>query len=150
MTDQEHVYDALSPPPPAPRHHLPDTRRSVTRHTEISWFDRKDDGSPGKRLTSDLYLTVGLYENGSVAEVFARIDRAGSMLGQLVDAWVTAMSIGLQHGVPLESYLGKFRGMGAGAKFGEDYFTNDPRVPSCRGPVDYIAKRLALVSKGGE
>lgn len=148
MADPTHLYKAPSPPPSPARHHLPDTRRSINRHTEVTWYDRDENGSPGERRTSDLYLIVGFYEDGNVAEVFARIDRAGSVVGQLVDAWVTGMSIGLQHGIPLETYLGKFSGMGAGAGYGEDYYTSDPAIPRCRGPVDYIARWLGKWAEG--
>lgn len=138
----------LSLPPAPPRHRLPDTRPAVTRHTEITWYDYDEVGRPATKRTSDLYVSAGFTAHGELAEVFARIDRAGSMLGVVVDAWATAVSIGLQHGIPAEALIGKFVGVGSGGPSTQDFATSDPHIPKCRGPVDYIARWLLSKAAG--
>ncbi len=57
-----------------------------------------------------LYVTVGLREDGTVGEVFARIDKEGSTMRAMLDAWCIMVSIAMQHGVSLEEISEKFLG----------------------------------------
>lgn len=57
-----------------------------------------------------VYLTVGLYDDGTPGEVFVDISRAGSALRALASTAAVFMSIGLQHGVELSTFLEAMRG----------------------------------------
>ena len=82
------------PPDEPPRHRLPEERSGCDHHVTI--YSAKEV-SPGQTIVveTDLYLILSRYENGRPAEVFARLNQAGSRVGCLVDAWCTAVSIGL-------------------------------------------------------
>jgi len=80
-------------PLPTGRLRLPTTRRAVTHKFEI-------DGQEG-------YVTLGLYEDGSVGEMFIRMSKAGSTIAGLLDAVAIAVSMGLQHGVPMATFISK-------------------------------------------
>ena len=47
------------------------------------------------------YVTVGEYEDGRPGEVFMKVSKQGSTLSGVMDAFAIAVSLGLQHGVPL-------------------------------------------------
>jgi ribonucleoside-diphosphate reductase alpha chain len=84
-------------PEPAKRVKLPNTRDSVTHKFCI-------DGHDG-------YITVGKYPNGKPGEVFMTMGKEGGTLGGLMDSFGSAISVALQHGVPLETFVKKFSGM---------------------------------------
>ena len=78
---------------------LPDERRSLTHHFEIG--DQEDDGISG-------YITCGMYDNYRLGEVFIVINKQGSFVSGMTDAMATALSIALQHGIPLSTFTSKF------------------------------------------
>jgi ribonucleoside-diphosphate reductase alpha chain len=57
-----------------------------------------------------------------------------------MDAFSVAISIGLQYGVPLEKYVGKFTNM----RFEPAGMTDDPDIRMAASVMDYIFRRLAL------
>jgi ribonucleoside-diphosphate reductase alpha chain len=57
-----------------------------------------------------------------------------------MDAFSMAISVGLQYGIPLESYVGKFTNM----RFEPAGLTDDPDVRIASSVMDYIFRRLAL------
>ena len=59
-------------------------------------------------------LTVGEYEDGRCGEVFIDLGKEGSDVSGWANAFAICMSLGLQHGVPLEKYIHTFSNM----KFG--------------------------------
>jgi ribonucleoside-diphosphate reductase alpha chain len=64
----------------------------------------------------------------------------GSTLAGMMDAFSIAVSVGLQYGVPLETYVSKFTNM----RFEPAGLTDDPDVRMAQSIVDYIFRRLAL------
>src|SRR6185436_8444149 len=54
------------------------------------------------------YMTSGAHDDGSLGEVFLKLGKQGSTLAGVMDAFSIAVSIGLQYGVPLETYVSKF------------------------------------------
>jgi ribonucleoside-diphosphate reductase alpha chain len=81
------------------RWHLPEVRPSITHH-----FSIHADGEP---ITG--YLTTGLYPNGRVGEVFLRVAKEGTFLCGIMNALTQAVSVGLQHGIPLQTYTDQFK-----------------------------------------
>lgn len=86
------------------------------------------------------YLTVNTFADGTVGEIFVRLDKQGSTVGGFVDAWAIAVSMLLQRGVPLEDVIAKFRG----SRFEPAGMTDTAGIPFCSSPVDLICKILAI------
>jgi ribonucleoside-diphosphate reductase alpha chain len=78
-------------------------------------------------------------EQGSLGEVFARFGKEGSTTAGLMDLLSIAVSLGLQHGVPLEEFVARFRNQ----RFEPMGPTDDPDVPQTTSVGDYLARRLA-------
>lgn len=108
------------------RKRLPDDRNSLTHKFSVG-------GQDG-------YLHLGLYEDGKPGEVFINISKAGSTLHGLVDMAATAISLGLQYGVPMSTILEKFKGM----RFEPSGFTGNKQIARADSLADYFAKWLEL------
>ena len=104
------------------RKRLDDERMSVTHKFSVA-------GQDG-------YFHVGLNSDGTPGEVFINISKAGSTLHGLVDMAATAMSLGLQYGVPLATLLEKFRGV----RFEPSGFTGNTKIPRADSIADYFAR----------
>ena len=108
------------------RKRLPKKRTSVTTSFSVA-------GAEG-------YMTAGMYEDGSLGEVFLKLGKQGSTLAGVMDAFSIGISLALQHGVPLETYIQKFTNM----RFEPAGMTDDPDIRIAQSVMDYIFRRLAL------
>ncbi|MHA7860746.1 vitamin B12-dependent ribonucleotide reductase [Tessaracoccus sp. Y36] len=108
------------------RRRLPKSRASRTTSFSVS-------GAEG-------YMTSGAYDDGRLGEVFLKLGKQGSTLSGVMDAFSIAVSIGLQYGVPLESFVQKFTNL----KFEPAGMTDDPDIRIAQSFMDYIFRRLAL------
>ncbi|MBA2554990.1 MAG: vitamin B12-dependent ribonucleotide reductase [Geodermatophilaceae bacterium] len=86
------------------------------------------------------YMTASSYPDDGLGEVFLKMSKQGSTLSGLMDAFSIAISIALQYGVPLETYVSKFTNM----RFEPAGMTDDPDVRLAQSVMDYIFRRLAL------
>jgi ribonucleoside-diphosphate reductase alpha chain len=86
------------------------------------------------------YITAGEYPGDGVGEIFLKVAKQGSTLSGVMDAFAIAVSIALQYGVPLETYVQKF----INTRFEPSGMTNDPDIRFASSLVDYIFRRLAL------
>jgi ribonucleoside-diphosphate reductase alpha chain len=86
------------------------------------------------------YVTVGEYGDGRPGEVFMKVSKQGSTLAGIMDAFAIAVSLGLQHGVPLATYVRKYTNM----RFEPAGMTDDPELRIAQSLVDYIFRRLAV------
>jgi ribonucleoside-diphosphate reductase alpha chain len=113
--------------PAAPeRHKMPRERESITHKFRIGMQEG--------------YITAGKYEDGSVGEIFLTdIGKEGSTIKGLMNAFATAISIGLQYGVPLEDFVRKFSYM----RFEPEGITTNPEIPFAKSMPDYIMRWLA-------
>ena len=108
------------------RKKMPRERESITHKFSIA-------GHEG-------YITAGKYEDGSVGEIFLTdIGKEGSTMRGLMNAFATAISIGLQYGVPLEVFVRKFSYM----RFEPEGITGNPEIPFAKSLPDYIMRWLA-------
>ncbi len=107
------------------RRKLPDERKAFTHKFEVG-------GHQG-------YITVGMYEDNKPGEIFLTIAKEGSTISGLMDAFATSISIGLQYGVPLETFVEKFAFM----RFEPQGMTKNPRIRFANSLVDYIFRYLA-------
>jgi ribonucleoside-diphosphate reductase alpha chain len=85
-------------------------------------------------------MTAGSYPDGGLGEVFIKLGKQGSTLAGVMDAFSIAVSIGLQYGVPLETFVQKFTNF----SFEPAGMTDDKDVRMAKSLMDYIFRRLAL------
>ncbi len=86
------------------------------------------------------YVTVGEYDDGRPGEVFFKVSKQGSTLSGVMDAFAISISMGLQHGVPLATFVAKYTNM----RFEPAGITDDADLRLASSLVDYIFRRLAL------
>jgi ribonucleoside-diphosphate reductase alpha chain len=86
------------------------------------------------------YMTAGAYADGALGEVFLKLGKQGSTLAGVMDAFSIAVSIGLQYGVPLETFVEKFTNL----RFEPAGMTDDKDIRMAQSMMDYIFRRLAL------
>ncbi|HJQ42622.1 MAG TPA: vitamin B12-dependent ribonucleotide reductase, partial [Jatrophihabitantaceae bacterium] len=86
------------------------------------------------------YMTAGSYPDDGLGEVFLKLGKQGSTLAGVMDAFSIAVSIGLQYGVPLETYVQKFTNL----RLEPAGLTDDPDIRMAQSVMDYIFRRLAL------
>jgi len=122
-TDKATVATGMSHPV---RKRLPKSRPSSTTSFTVG-------GAEG-------YLTAGSYPDGGLGEVFLKLGKQGSTLAGVMDAFSIAVSIGLQYGVPLETYVQKFTNV----SFEPAGLTDDKDIRMAKSLMDYIFRRLAL------
>ncbi len=122
-----HVEEAnLDAPPRAVRHKLKDERVSVTHKFNIG-------GHEG-------YIIVGLYPDGQPGEIFVKMAKEGSTVSGLMDSFALAVSISLQHGVPLKLFCEKF----AHTRFEPSGWSQNPDIGFAKSIMDYIFRWLQL------
>jgi len=130
-TQNSDSVDAQAPPR-AVRHRLPGERASVTHKFSLS-------GHEG-------YITVGLYPNGSPGEIFIRMAKEGSTVSGLMDSFATAISLALQHGVPLRVLCEKF----AHTRFEPSGWTGNQEIGYAKSIMDYIFRWIQLRFLSGQ
>ena len=86
------------------------------------------------------YMISNSYPDDGLGELFLKMSKQGSTLAGMMDAFSIAISVGLQYGVPLETYVAKFTNM----RFEPAGLTDDPDVRMAQSILDYIFRRLAL------
>jgi ribonucleoside-diphosphate reductase alpha chain len=116
---------AVEPARPV-RRRMPRERQSLTHKFSIA-------GHEG-------YITAGSYEDGTLGEIFLTdVGKEGSTIKGLMNAFATAVSIGLQYGVPLETFVRKFAYM----RFEPEGYTGNPEIPFAKSMPDYIMRWVA-------
>jgi ribonucleoside-diphosphate reductase alpha chain len=108
------------------RKRLPQSRPSITTSFQVG--------------DAEGYITAGSYPDDGLGEIFLKTSKQGSTLSGVMDAFSIAISIGLQYGVPLETYVSKFVNL----KFEPSGMTNDPDIRFASSLLDYVFRRLAL------
>jgi ribonucleoside-diphosphate reductase alpha chain len=118
--------DDLNAPPRARRHKLKGERMSVTHKFSVADHEG--------------YLTVGLYPSGDPGEIFIKMAKEGSTVSGLMDSFSCAISIALQHGVPLRLLCEKF----AHTRFDPSGWSSNPDIGYSKSIMDYIFRWLQL------
>jgi len=111
-------------PPALQRRKLPETRTAVTHKFAIA-------GHEG-------YITVGHYPDGQPGEIFITMAKEGSTLSGVMDSFALAISVALQHGVPLKIFVDKF----SHVRFEPSGWTANPEIPVAKSVIDYIFRWL--------
>lgn len=105
---------------------LPDTRLSWTHKFSIA-------GHEG-------YVNVGMYPNGAPGEVFIQMNKQGSTLNGLMDAFAVSISLALQYGVPLQKLVDKFKS----TRFEPAGITAEEDIRICTSLIDYIFRWIEV------
>jgi ribonucleoside-diphosphate reductase alpha chain len=124
--------DNLDAPPRALRHKLKEERMSVTHKFNVG-------GHEG-------YIIVGLYPNGEPGEIFVKMAKEGSTVSGLMDSFALAVSISLQHGVPLRLFCEKF----AHTRFEPSGWSSNPDIGFAKSIMDYIFRWLQMRFLSGQ
>jgi ribonucleoside-diphosphate reductase alpha chain len=119
--------------PSATPHEVRPVRRRLPRQRSATVTRFSVAGAEG-------YMTASSYPDDGVGEVFLKLGKQGSTLAGVMDAFSMAISVGLQYGIPLESYVAKFTNM----RFEPAGMTDDPDIRMASSVMDYIFRRLAL------
>ena len=122
----------LNAPPRAVRHRLKEERMAVTHKFSIA-------GHEG-------YITVGLFPNGEPGEIFIKMAKEGSTVSGLMDSFALAVSVALQHGVPLKLLCDKFEH----TRFEPQGWTNNPDIGYAKSIMDYIFRWLHVRFLSGQ
>ncbi|MBZ5721004.1 MAG: vitamin B12-dependent ribonucleotide reductase [Acidobacteriia bacterium] len=122
----------LNGPPRAVRHKLEQERASITHKFNVG-------GHEG-------YITVGLYRDQTPGEIFITMAKEGSTVSGLMDSFACAVSIALQHGVPLKLLCEKFEH----TRFEPSGWTNNPDIGYAKSIMDYIFRWLHLRFLSGQ
>ena len=102
------------------RRRLPPERPSVTHRFVVGGYEG--------------FFTVGMYEDGKPGEMFVHVSKEGSTVSGLLDCLAVSVSLGLQHGIPIEKYVEKF----SSVRFEPMGRTENPGIPEAESIVDYI------------
>jgi len=126
LSGKTEPIDESAAPPRAIRHRLPNERLSITHKFAVG-------GHEG-------YLTVGLYKEGVPGEIFITMAKEGSTISGLMDSFACAVSIGLQHGVPLKLLCEKF----AHTRFEPSGWSGNQDIGYAKSIMDYVFRWLQL------
>ncbi len=115
----------------AKRRRLPDRRRGYTQKAVVG----------GHKV----FLRTGEYEDGSIGEIFIDMHKEGAAFRSLMNSFAIAISIGLQHGVPLEKFVDQF----TFSRFEPNgMVTGNERIKMATSIIDYIFRELAITYLG--
>jgi ribonucleoside-diphosphate reductase alpha chain len=127
VTSVPSVVEAdLNAPPRAVRNRLPEERASITHKFKVGDHEG--------------YITVGLYPDGEPGEIFITMAKEGSTVSGLMDSFACAVSIALQHGVPLKLLCEKF----AHTRFEPSGWSGNGEIGFAKSIMDYIFRWLQL------
>ncbi len=113
-------------PPFAVRHRLQEERVSLTHKFKVA--------------THEGYLIVGLYPNGQPGELFIKMAKEGSTVSGVMDSFALAISVALQHGVPLKLLCEKFKY----TRFEPSGWTGNENIGYASSIMDYIFRWLEM------
>jgi ribonucleoside-diphosphate reductase alpha chain len=127
------VQEAAAPPAPAAPHERRPVRKRLPRKRSAAVTKFDVAGAEG-------YMTASTYPDDGLGEIFLKLGKQGSTLAGVMDAFSLSISVGLQYGIPLESYVAKFTNL----RFEPAGMTDDPDIRIATSVMDYIFRRLAL------
>lgn len=107
------------------RRRLPVERRAITHRFNIGGFKG--------------YLIVGLYVDGQPGEIFLRMAKSGSTLAGLLDSLAVAVSLGLQHGISLQTFADKY----IDSRYEPSGHTGNPEFGEAASVTDYVFRWMS-------
>ena len=126
MPPRPSIPHTTAKPPPAHRRDLPPRRAGYTQRASVGGHT--------------LFLRTGEYDDGKLGEISIALQKEGAAFRGLMDAFSGAVSLGLQHGVPLEAYVEAL----TFTRFGPSgTVEGDPGVGRATSLLDYVFRHLA-------
>jgi ribonucleoside-diphosphate reductase alpha chain len=120
------IREGLTPPPTV-RHRLPKKRRGFTQEARVA----------GHKV----FLRTGEYEDGALGEIFVDMHKEGAAFRSLMNCFAISVSMGLQHGVPLASYVEQF----TFTRFEpQGPVEGHPNIKFATSIIDYIFRTLGV------
>ena len=114
-------------PPKTNRHRLPKKRTGFTQEARVA----------GHKI----FLRTGEYENGALGEIFIDMHKEGAAFRSLMNCFAISVSMGLQHGVPLESYVEQF----TFTRFEpQGMVDGHPNIKLATSMIDYVFRVLGV------
>jgi len=108
-------------------------------------FRRKGYTQKAKIGNHSVYLRTGEYENGQLGEIFIDMHREGAAFRSLMNCFAIAISLGLQHGVPLDEFVDAF----VYTRFEPNGIViGNPKIKMTTSLIDYIFRELAVTYLG--
>lgn len=115
----------------AERRRLPDRRAGYTQKARIG--------------NHKIYLRTGEYEDGTLGEIFVDMHKEGAAFRSMCNCFAIAVSLGLQHGVPLEEFIDAF----VFTRFEPNGIVQgNPHIKMATSIIDYIFRELAITYLG--
>jgi ribonucleoside-diphosphate reductase alpha chain len=115
----------------ARRRRLPDRRAGYTQKTRIG--------------NHKMYLRTGEYDDGTLGEIFVDMHKEGAAFRSMTNCFAIAVSLGLQHGVPLEEFVDAF----VFTRFEPNgVIQGNPHIKMSTSIIDYIFRELAVTYLG--
>ena len=115
----------------ARRRRLPDRRAGYTQKARIG--------------NHKIYLRTGEYEDGTLGEIFIDMHKEGAAFRSMTNCFAIAISLGLQHGVPLEEFVDAF----LFTRFEPNGIVQgNPHIKMTTSIIDYIFRELAITYLG--
>ncbi|MEJ2193446.1 MAG: hypothetical protein P8X73_01135 [Ignavibacteriaceae bacterium] len=115
----------------AKRRRLPDRRTGYTQKAKING--------------QSVYIRTGEYDNGQIGEIFIDMHREGAAFRSLLNCFAISISLGLQHGVPLEEFVDAF----VFSRFEPSgIVTGNEKIKMATSVIDYIFRELAVTYMG--
>ncbi len=115
----------------ARRRRLPDRRAGYTQKARIG--------------NHKVYLRTGEYEDGSLGEIFIDMHKEGAAFRSMTNCFAIAVSLGMQHGVPLDEYVDAF----LFTRFEPNGIVQgNPYIKMSTSIIDYIFRELAITYLG--
>lgn len=108
------------------RRKLPQERLSLTHKFDISGHE--------------VYVHVGMYEDGNPGEIFIQMGKEGSTLSGIMDTLALSLSMNLQYGVPVAVLAEKLTHL----RFEPMGMTSNKEIPMVKSIMDYLGRWLAL------
>src|SRR5207302_7721611 len=113
------------------RRRLPDRRAGYTQKARIG--------------NHKMYLRTGEYEDGTLGEIFLDMHKEGAAFRSMTNCFAIAISLGLQHGVPLEEFVDAF----LFTRFEPNGpVQGNPHIKMTTSIIDYIFRELAITYLG--
>jgi ribonucleoside-diphosphate reductase alpha chain len=121
--------------------------RAISRYSQRRRLQDRRAGYTQKASIGNhkIYVTTGEYSDGTLGEIFIHMHKEGAAFRSLMNCFAVAISIGLQHGVPLEEFCDAFlftrfepNGMVQG----------NPHIRMTTSIIDYIFRELAITYLG--
>src|SRR5262249_45732328 len=115
----------------AHRRRLPDRRAGYTQKARIG--------------NHKMYLRTGEYEDGTLGEIFVDMHKEGAAFRSMTNCFAIAVSLGLQHGVPLDEFVDAF----LFTRFEPNgVVQGNPHIKMTTSIIDYIFRELAITYLG--